>query len=555
MDGTSSNLLTTRAKVWKLLHFGGARESAVRGHWNTSVMRGRHVSMRMRTAVMTGVLALAGTLAANAQNAQAAPECRNLRYRSNFRLNGAQQYLARARSATYPDQKRAALNDATRVLNEAVTDHGADQATLWYLFGEAYSLRGDLVGADSAWAKTQAVTDQECRQAIQRERFNLWVPLVQEGGGLASSSNYDSALVLLRRANAIYREDPRGYFTMAQTFYVQAQALTDSASSIRQRDTSTASALDARARAKYDSTIAYFRRASTAGTDPQTADIRATAGMNAVRLAQQENQLPLADSLIRDYLRVRPQEVDAVTRLASILTAEGRTADAAHIYDSLLARADSLAPEDLFDLGVTLFNQQRPRDAARAFAANVRKSPYDRNAQYNLANAYLSADDTARTLEAAKRLAAIDPNNRQSLRLVAGAYQRIGMGLRDQAQRAQTAHDTATAHRLRPIVLAYQDSTLKALARSDSLVWELNIARFDPRDTSAVIQGQVRNLQQAEHAGFTLVLEFVNAAGDVVATERVEIPALNQEGNPGSAYDFNLTVNGRGILAYRYRQG
>ena len=491
-------------------------------------MRGRHVGMRMRTAVMAGAMTLAATLAASAQNAQGTPECHNLRYRSNFRLNGAQQHLTRARAASYPDQKRSALNDAVRVLNEAATDHGADQATLWYLFGEAYALRGDLAGADSSWAKTQAVTDQECRQAIQRERFNLWVPLVQEGGGLASSSNYDSALVLLRRANLIYREDPRSYFTMAQTFYAQE---------------------------KIDSAIVYFRLASRAGDDPHTADIRATAGMNAVRLAQQQNQMPLAESLVRDYIRLRPQEVDAVTRLASILSSEGKTADAAHIYDSLLARADSMQPEDLFDLGVALFNQQRPRDAARAFEANVRKSPYDRNALYNLANAYLSADDTARTLEAAKRLAAVDPNNRQSLRLVAGAYQRIGMGLRDQAQRAQTAHDTATAHRLRPTVLAYQDSTLKALARSDSLPWELNVARFDPRDSSAVIQGQVRNLQTAEHAAFTLILEFVNAGGDVVATERVEIPALNQGGNPGSAYDFNLTVNGRGILAYRYRQG
>ena len=37
MVGTSSNLLTTRAKLWKLLHFGGVKES---GHGSEEGIEG-----------------------------------------------------------------------------------------------------------------------------------------------------------------------------------------------------------------------------------------------------------------------------------------------------------------------------------------------------------------------------------------------------------------------------------------------------------------------------------------------------------------------------------
>ena len=39
----------------------------------------------------------------------------------------------------------------------------------------------------------------------------------------------------------------------------------------------------------------------------------------------------------------------------------------------------------------------------------------------------------------------------------------------------------------------------------------------------------------------------------MVATERVDVPVLNAVGSPGQSYDFDLRVNGRGIIAYRYK--
>ena len=73
------------------------------------------------------------------------------------------------------------------------------------------------------------------------------------------------------------------------------------------------------------------------------------------------------------------------------------------------------------------------------------------------------------------------------------------------------------------------------------------------RDSSARIRGAVRNLKDAEHAGFNLVIEFLNLRGEVIASERVEIPALNATGSPGQLYDFDVQTVGRGIVAYRYK--
>jgi hypothetical protein len=83
----------------------------------------------------------------------------------------------------------------------------------------------------------------------------------------------------------------------------------------------------------------------------------------------------------------------------------------------------------------------------------------------------------------------------------------------------------------------------------------VNILRFDPRDTSASVRGGVQNLRERELAGFNMAIEFLNGRGEVVATQRVEIPSLNAVGSPGSFYDFTVTGVARGIIAYRYKFG
>jgi hypothetical protein len=61
----------------------------------------------------------------------------------------------------------------------------------------------------------------------------------------------------------------------------------------------------------------------------------------------------------------------------------------------------------------------------------------------------------------------------------------------------------------------------------------------------------VTNPRTAPSPPLKLVFEFVNLKGEVVATETVELPAIE----PGQSQQFELKPVGPSIAAWRYRKG
>lgn len=493
------------------------------------------------------VIVLGFVLAASVRTAVAQDEaCHSLHFRTNFRLNGAQRHIALADGASYADAKVRAANDALQTLAESAQNgasSGADPFTTWYLFGRAYLILSDLSGADSSFTRAAALapTDQACQDEIKRLRHNAWVPLQQQAVGQIQAQSYDSALALLRRANLIYRDDPGGYLNMAAAFLSQ------------QKD---------------DSATAAFRSAAHAGDDPARADLRSGAALNAARLLARNRQLMAAESVYREYIAMKPRDMAARSALATVLSSQHRPAEAAAVYDSILSNADSLDSFQLFDTGASLFNlavadsaradsaQRRSffQRSARAFEASSRKNPFYRDALYILAASYLAGGDQTNAVQAGKRLVAIDSLNQASWQRLGDAYRDLALSYnrRDSVLRARrdslpvAAQYAATAR-------AYRDSTLQVFMHRDAIPLHISINRFSPGDSTASLRGAVRNVQSHEHAGFMLAIEFLNARGEVVATERVDVPALNAVGSPGQSYDFDLHVSGRGIIAYRYK--
>jgi tetratricopeptide (TPR) repeat protein len=493
------------------------------------------------------VIVLGFVLAASARTAMAQDEaCHSLHFRTNFRLNGASQHIAQADGASYADTKVRMANDALRALNESVqigASSGADPFTTWFLFGRAYLILGDLPGADSSLTKAAALapTDPPCQEEIKRLRKNAWIPLQQAAVGQIQTQSYDSALVLLRRANLIYRDDPGGYLNMAAAFLSQ------------QKD---------------DSATVAFRMAVHAGNDPARADLRSSAALNAARLLARNHQLMAAESVYREYVAMKPHDMAARSALATVLSSQHRPAEAAAVYDSILSNADSLDSFQLFDTGASLFNlavadsaradsaQRRSffQRSARAFEASAHKNPFYRDALYNLAASYLAGGDQANAVQTGKRLVAIDSLNQASWQRLGDAYRDVALSYNRQDSILRARRDSLPlAAQYAVTARAYRDSTLQAFTRRDAIPLHIAINRFDPRDSTAGLRGAVRNVQAREHPGFILAIEFLNAQGEVVATERVDVPALNAVGSPGQSYDFDLHVSGRGIIAYRYK--
>jgi tetratricopeptide (TPR) repeat protein len=286
-----------------------------------------------------------------------------------------------------------------------------------------------------------------------------------------------------------------------------------------------------------DSAAAAYRMAAHAGSGSErTADLRATSALNAARLMAQNNQVMGAESMYRLYLTIKPNDMAVKGALATLLNAANRPQEAAAIYDSILTNTDALDAPALFATAGSLFRLAQQdsvnrtmwfRKSARAYEAGLAKSPYDREALFFTSNIYLVLADTQKLLATAQRLVQVDSMNRRSLSLLAQGQQMAGQ---------------------RPEVV-------RTLTRRDSLPFEVLVQRFQLADSSASIRGGVQNLKTRELPGFNLTIEFLNARGEVVTTERAEIPTLGAVNSAGAAYDFNLQATGRGIVAYRYKVG
>ncbi|PYO76836.1 MAG: hypothetical protein DMD67_07555, partial [Gemmatimonadetes bacterium] len=240
-----------------------------------------------------------------------------------------------------------------------------------------------------------------------------------------------------------------------------------------------------------------FTRDSTARAQA-TARQRATLAAALQQLAADSTALtttfaPAIQSL-NDYLAVYPGDVDAATSLAILYAQSGHAAQAAAVFDSLAAHAKDLDAEALLGPGMRLVGQGMYRPGARALALGLAKNPYRRDALFSLAAAYYQLRDSASLLPTAQRLLALDPLGRPSLRFMAAG-------------------------------------------------WDFRGAR------DSVASVVAANLKAGSSRPFRITLEFLDAAGQPVASYTQDIPAIP----PRQSQAFDVKVSGRGIAGWRYR--
>ena len=451
--------------------------------------------IRRRTCTIA-IAALLTTLAGTAAAQQRSAECAGLKY-SNFRLNSAKLYLDNATRFLRSDPARAAaeLGRANQQVSDAVRSGGGDEMTQWFFFGEIALMRGDLVGADSNFTHAEAKVDSTCRREIVRMRRNEWAPLVNGAINQLAANNQDSAVALLRRSTIIFRESPVAYLRLAAIFASRDQT---------------------------DSAIAYFKLAGRSGDSPREAEFRLAALFSAARLQQGLERWADAEATFRDFRRLAPQDLAGLAGFGGVLAAQNKTAEANAVFDTLRMSADTVTSYDvLFNTATELFRASRYTLAARLFERGLTINRCDRDGLYNLTNTYLAMRDSTKLLQSAQRLVAADSMNRMSIERLAAAYQINGNPQR----------------------------TLATLLRRDSLPWTFESTRFDPADTSATLGGIIGNQLPRAHPAFTLTIEFLSGACEVVASAPVAVPELAA----AAQHRFTVTGQGRGIMAYRYK--
>jgi len=440
--------------------------------------------------------------------------------KGHYLINSAVLYLQNAGRTRFQDQRARDLRDAHRVLNEAITEKGQDQnGAAWYYLARYYQEMQDHPGADSAFTRAGALLPQ-CAADIRENRRRLWVPILNRAVDQIKSGENDAALEGLRRANAIFRDEPPAFYYMGQIFANRQER---------------------------DSAIVYFTHALEIARSPVNAqneahaDIRKDAAFNIARLYHLNQQF---DSAVTWYTRFRaeyPYDPQALTGQAAALEDAGRGAEAVALYDSVLVLADSMPTLELFQAGVSMFRAQRFARAAEAFERGLARNPHFRDGLFNLANTYLSlanaVDSTKPKAEQdrlrreygvkmspiAVRLVEGDPRSSAALRLLAASYQLRGD----------------------------EDSTLAVLERIEALPFEITVSTFTPSGSSYDVRGLITNRRSEATVVPPLVFEFLTESGEVVQSLTVEGQTLEADG----LAPFTLAPVGEGIAAWRYRAG
>ena len=501
----------------------------------------------------------------------------------HFRVNSAVVNLKTA--AEKPSTKDRMLRQTLDVLTRAITSDAQDKnPAAWYYLGRYYVEMGDARGADSAFDRVETLAPQ-CRQDVAGYRDALWRDVVAAGLRNWQENRPDSAALLLRQAGALRPDHPRPFFSLGQLYAAHDQldsaalyltkaadlAGSDTAFAESKKEALGTVARLALRRAQsdpaaqrwqrtrfsrdsiqrilaVDSTVlsrveasAASRRARGARLAP--ADQQAFARDSATRaqgVAQQRAALaaratqvagdsaaaqPAFDPAIRafrDYLAAYPDATDAASALAGMYFQSGRTREAEAAFDAIYVPGGPSSAEVLMEAGRAVLRANLYVAGTKLLARALERRAYDRDGLLDLATGYLALRDSVRLLPTAQRLAAVDPWNRATLRMLSA-----GWDLRARRDSAQKYKDLA-------------DGGLKI---------EVGVTTFLPDANGFTLSGVVSNGGATPSAAQRLTFEFLDAQGSVRGTQTVEIPPLPPQGTQL----LQVHVSGGELVAWRYR--
>jgi tetratricopeptide (TPR) repeat protein len=228
---------------------------------------------------------------------------------------------------------------------------------------------------------------------IEPQRMAAWVQAYDRGVQAYEGGDTEGAMREWRKAAAIYDLRSEAHRNLA---------------SLLARDT------------KYDEAIELYLQALV-GLEKQpatrvldSAEVRGRAEAAAAtdeslgQLLMFVSRFDEAEPVLRRQLARDTTDVQLWGDLAAALKAQGKTAEAAEIYSSLLT-GRSMESADLFSLGVGLFRAGDFTRAGEAFERLTGLRPHSRDAWFNYVNALLAGRSWAALARAGDRLVELDP--------------------------------------------------------------------------------------------------------------------------------------------------
>ena len=218
-------------------------------------------------------------------------------------------------------------------------------------------------------------------------------------------------------------------------------------------------------------------------------------------------------------------------RLAQLRLAVGDTAAARSVYAAQLATPEKFGYRDLLTAGVNASRAGQAPEALQLFEAALKANPWNRDALYNAALIAHDRKEYQRSIAFLDRWAQVDPGNDQGWLLYAHNYAALNKATKVPKQ-----------------ANAYRDSLTKYLTRSQTLPQHVRFTEWSGAPGKQTLRGAIRNKGTAAKS-YTLTIEFLDAAGQVVGTQAVTVPNVA----PGAESTFSAESTAPTAVAYRYK--
>jgi tetratricopeptide (TPR) repeat protein len=436
------------------------------------------------------------------------PECK-LDGSGDFRVSSGKVYLKTGIEGTGdPINKVNALKNGVRVITEAITtaNQGKNPAA-WYYLGRIYLQQGDLAGADSAFIRAQALAPA-CKDDIQKYRYRAWAALVNAGQTFRQAKQDDSAIVMFQAANQIHQSLPLGYVFLADVYNDRGMA---------------------------DSALYYFGKgAATEPTDPKLIKARDQSAFNYGVMLLNAGRKEEAVVALRRYRTLQPDDVTAKKAMAQAFRAAGMADSAQLLEKDLIAAAGAgsgatgeVSEDDLMEFAVKQFTDKNYQEAAGTFAKVLAKDPWNRDAAYNQANAYLALSDGVNLAKSAEHLLTIEPLADYDHQLRIQGYK----------------------------LANNQDGVYKAVVAREGAPLNIEVAGFKITGEGATLSAKVTRREARDEANkvipakaASITVEFLARDGSVVTSQDVAVTVLK----PGESQEISATGAGTGIRSWRY---
>jgi len=430
---------------------------------------------------------------------------------NHFKVGSAAGYLKSAIETDVPESKARILGQGEKVILEAMQQNSQEKnPAAWYYLGRIYLQQGNLYPADTALTKAEQLAP-DCAKDIAGYRRNAWVALVKAGSKFEEDQNPDSALVMYRQAGAIYRGSPIAFYQTAAIMNDKGQP---------------------------DSAAYYFGQAAAlaaASTDTTDIKYRNRSAFNQGALLLNGKKYDQAVVVFEQYLKWAPTDNEAKRGLAAAYRGTGKIEQAQALEKELVAAggapgaASAAASQDLMSAGVNAYNDKKYADAAVAFEKLVAAEPNNRDALYNLSNAYLAMKDGPKLAATAAKLVAIEPLSETALKLQGEGYK----------QSAKVDDAVKTAEQVLALPADVKASDFSATGSGANLTL-----------TATGRAAQTSAGKAIPAVAVPIVVEFLGGTGTVVATQEAQVPALAA----GASQEVKVAGQGSGIMAWRYKR-